>query len=149
LWQQAERALAAAAASSAGGGGGRWEEVEGAWVLRPLTPARGVVHFIGGAFAGAAPQLTYRLLLETLSAEGSLLVVATPFATSFDHLAVADQCQFCYDRAARSLALPAELPVWGLGHSMGSLAQTLIASRYASRRAGNILLSASARAARP
>lgn len=33
-------------------------------------PAKAVVHFIGGAFVGAAPQLSYRLLLESLAARG-------------------------------------------------------------------------------
>lgn len=41
---------------------------QGAWVLKPrnLQP-KSVVHFIGGIFVGAAPQLTYRLFLERLS----------------------------------------------------------------------------------
>ena len=33
-------------------------------------PAKAVVHFVGGAFVGAAPQLSYRLLLESLAARG-------------------------------------------------------------------------------
>jgi len=41
---------------------------QGAWVLRPRnTRATSVIHFIGGIFVGAAPQLTYRLFLERLS----------------------------------------------------------------------------------
>jgi len=113
LYAQAERALAAASASASSGGGGRWEHIDSTWVLRPVEPPRGVIHFIGGAFAGAAPQLTYRLLLETLCHAAQLTVVATPFGTSFDHLAVADQCQFSFDRAMKTLELPGELPVWG------------------------------------
>eukprot|EP00955_Chlamydomonas_euryale_P090691 364562-Chlamydomonas_euryale.AAC.14 len=38
-------------------------QASGAWVVSPppgYGPARGVVHFLGGAFAGAAPQLLYR-----------------------------------------------------------------------------------------
>ena len=47
--------------------GGRWEEIEGSWVLAPrANPVRRVVHFIGGAFVGASPQLSYRLFLEQL-----------------------------------------------------------------------------------
>lgn len=58
--------------------GGRtdWLEVEGAWVLRPPPEAgrpRAVAFFCGGAFAGAAPQLTYRLLLECLTRRNILV----------------------------------------------------------------------------
>jgi predicted alpha/beta hydrolase len=58
--------------------------------------------------------------------------------------------QFTFDRASRALAprLAPGLPVWGMGHSMGALAQCLIASRYAVTRAGNVLMSACARARR-
>lgn len=42
--------------------------IQGAWVLRPReSPPTSVVHFIGGIFVGAAPQLTYRLFLERLA----------------------------------------------------------------------------------
>lgn len=41
---------------------------QGAWVLRPKNSKPvAVVHFVGGIFVGAAPQLTYRLFLERLS----------------------------------------------------------------------------------
>ena len=58
--------------------GGRtdWLEVEGCWVLRPPPEAgrpRAVAFFCGGAFAGAAPQLTYRLLLECLARRNMLV----------------------------------------------------------------------------
>eukprot|EP00882_Tetradesmus_deserticola_P018279 GHRQ01019636.1.p2 GENE.GHRQ01019636.1~~GHRQ01019636.1.p2 ORF type:complete len:129 (+),score=21.37 GHRQ01019636.1:359-745(+) len=37
------------------------------------TASAAVVHFLGGAFVGAAPQLSYRLLLEGLAARGVLV----------------------------------------------------------------------------
>jgi hypothetical protein len=37
------------------------------------TAAEAVVHFLGGAFVGAAPQLSYRLFLEGLAARGVLV----------------------------------------------------------------------------
>ena len=53
---------------------GDWLEIEGNWVLRPAQGrATSVVHFLGGAFVGAAPQLTYRLLLESLAARGIMV----------------------------------------------------------------------------
>lgn len=42
--------------------------IKGAWVLKPRSSApKSVVHFVGGIFVGAAPQLTYRLFLERLA----------------------------------------------------------------------------------
>ena len=56
-------------------------EVEGAWVLYPPSSRapEAVVHFLGGAFVGAAPQLSYRLFLEALSNRNVLVrVLAAP-----------------------------------------------------------------------
>ena len=57
------------------------EELHGNYVLRPPESAgapRALIHFLGGALLGAAPQSTYRYLLERLSSRG-YLVVATPY----------------------------------------------------------------------
>ena len=64
-----ERVLADNAADKSGGRKD-WQEVEGCWVLGPppgTGPPQAVAMFCGGAFAGAAPQLTYRLLIECLT----------------------------------------------------------------------------------
>jgi len=72
---------------------GRWVERSGNFVLRPQAsgsggsgvkpaPPLGVIHFLGGAFVGAAPHLTYRYLLESL-AEAGYVVVATPYRLDF------------------------------------------------------------------
>lgn len=120
-------------------------EVEGNWILRPLRgPATAVVHFLGGAFVGAAPQLTYRLLLESLAAR-EVMVIATPFSTGFNHLRIADEIHYKWDRCIHNSIIASQirdLPVFGLGHSMGSLQHLLISARYAStNRAGNVLMS--------
>ncbi len=59
----------------AGGPGGDWKQVEECWVLYPPDnqQPKALVHFIGGAFVGAAPQLAYRPLLEALAARGALV----------------------------------------------------------------------------
>ncbi|GJP36596.1 hypothetical protein CLOM_g21085, partial [Closterium sp. NIES-68] len=87
------------------------------------------------------------LFLTTLAHRG-LMVVATPYASGFDHLRIADEAQFRFDRCMRSLSLkamppsdPMDLPVYGVGHSMGALVHLLIGARYAVERAGNIFLS--------
>ena len=131
---------------SLGGGGGpkgNWREVEGCWVLEPPegTATECLVHFTGGAFVGAAPQVAYGPLLEFISANGAL-VVATPFATGFDHLRTADEIYFKLSRCLKALG-PAsqQLPAYGMGHSLGALMQLIICSRYIVPRAGNVLLS--------
>ena len=105
------------------------------------TPTRCLVHFTGGAFVGAGPQLAYRPLLEALASRGAL-VIATPFATGFDHLRTADEIYFKLSRCLKTLGPAAlQLPAYGLGHSLGSLMQVLICSRYIVPRAGNVLMS--------
>lgn len=79
-----------------------WEEVEGCFVLRPPNgeAPEAVVHFLGGAFVGAAPQFSYRLLLEALGSR-NVLVIATPYAASFDHLRIAEEVCACARARAR------------------------------------------------
>ena len=47
---------------------GGWTEKLGNFLLKPPLSMKpvGVIHFLGGAFVGAAPHLTYRYLLDTL-----------------------------------------------------------------------------------
>lgn len=68
---------------------GRWEEMGGNFLLRPPNgeAPKALVHFLGGAFVGAAPHLTYNYLLSGL-AEMGFLVVATPYPLGFDYLTV-------------------------------------------------------------
>ncbi|CAN0400652.1 unnamed protein product, partial [Hapterophycus canaliculatus] len=68
---------------------GRWEEMGGNFLLRPPDgqAPKALLHFLGGAFVGAAPHLTYNYLLNGL-AEMGFLVVATPYPLGFDYLDV-------------------------------------------------------------
>lgn len=52
-----------------------WVSLCGAKVVRPppWVTAKGVVHFIGGAFVGAAPHWTYRRFLMSLAERGALV----------------------------------------------------------------------------
>ena len=60
-----------------------------------------------------------------------LQVVATPYATSFDHVAVADGVYFKFQRCLKTLGPTAiTLPQFASGHSFGSLIHLLIFSRY-------------------
>ncbi|CAL5032304.1 unnamed protein product [Urochloa decumbens] len=144
LYSQIERVITEAARQSREGWGstGDWTEVEGAWVLRPKSSDPSfVVHFVGGIFVGAAPQITYRFFLERLADRGAL-VIATPYASGFDHFFIADEVQFKFDRCLRNLDEPVnDLPTFGVGHSLGSVIHMLIGSRYAVQRSGNVLMS--------
>jgi hypothetical protein len=145
LFAQLESLLAAASKAGGSSGDRGWRLVEESWVLSPRdgVPSRAVVHFIGGAFVGASPQLTYRLFLEALVSRGDVTVVATPYAIGFEHLRIADEVQFRFDRCVRALGDEiANLPVYGVGHSMGALMHMIIGSRYAlPDRAANVMVS--------
>ena len=152
-FERLESLLSSAAEATAPSDARGWRELEGTWVLSPPDPGadpRAVVHFCGGAFVGASPQLTYRLFLERLCARANVTIVATPFAIGFDHLRIADDAQFAFDRALRALVAEdatryASIPTFGVGHSMGALLHSIIGARYelanSTRRCGNALMS--------
>ncbi|PSB56319.1 DUF1350 family protein [Chamaesiphon polymorphus] len=121
-----------------------WQEISGNWVYIPRQP-RAVIHFLGGAFVAAAPHLTYRLLLEDLAKQG-YVIMATPFINTFDHRAIASEVYNRFEDTLELLQkrryLPTDnLPIYGLGHSMGCKLHLLIGSMYDVDRAGNILIS--------
>lgn len=119
-----------------------WQGSAGSWYLIPVQPV-GIVHFLGGAFVGTAPQLTYKWLLEQL-ADAGYAVITTPFVNTFDHLAIARQVlnrfENILERLQNARQLP-YLPVYGVGHSMGCKIHLLINSLFNVKRAGNILMS--------
>ncbi len=121
-----------------------WQEISGNWVYIPRQP-RAVIHFLGGAFVAAAPQLTYRLLLEDLAKVG-YAIVATPFVNTFDHRAIASEVYNSFEDTLEVLQerryLPDRyLPIYGMGHSMGCKLHLTIGSMYDVKRAGNISIS--------
>jgi len=132
---------------------GRWIEQDGNFVLRPQNSTYqstspdyvaplGVIHFLGGAFVGAAPHITYRYLLEALCDEG-YVIVATPYRLDMDYVRSCDSILTKFDAVAIELAEQyGPVPVIGLGHSCGALLQTLITSLFPDTpRAVNILIS--------
>ena len=99
---------------------------------RAARKPRAVVHFLGGALAGAAPQVAYHLLLERL-AEAGLTVVATPYRLTFRHLDCARAAAAAFDgavaelrAAGRAYLAPPGAPVVGVGHSNGALLHLLL-----------------------
>jgi predicted alpha/beta hydrolase len=119
-----------------------WQEVYGNWVLVPPRPLA-IVHFLGGAFVAAAPQVTYRALLEFLATQG-FAIVATPFVNTFDHTTIAQRVMRNSNLAFDYLenrAIGRRLTIYGIGHSMGGKLHVLIGSLFPQERAGNILIS--------
>ena len=57
-------------------------------IAPPQGRPKGTVHFLGGAFAGASPQLIYPLLLQLLARAG-YTVISTPYAVTFKHVVCA------------------------------------------------------------
>lgn len=128
---------------------GRWTERSGNFMLLPLDgngvameQPLGVIHFLGGAFVGAAPHITYRYLLEALNSAG-YIIVATPYRLDMDYLRSCDVILAKFDAIAVDLAAKyGPIPVIGLGHSCGALLQTLITCLFPNApRAINILIS--------
>lgn len=123
---------------------GQWEEQNGNYILRPpkAEQPRALIHFLGGALVGAAPDVTYRYLLEKLSQNG-YLIVATPYNLSFDYLKACDGILQKFETIAPSLARQyGPIPVIGVGHSCGALLQVIITCLFTDTpRAGNILMS--------
>lgn len=120
-----------------------WQEVADNWVLIPRHPI-GIVHFLGGAFFAAAPQLTYSWLLEQLGREG-YAIIATPFVNTLEHGAIARDVFKSFDRTLEELRTSAivrkrYLPIYGIGHSMGCKLHLLIGSLFSVQRAGNVLI---------
>ena len=106
---------------------------DASYIVRPppSTPPRAIVHFLGGAFVGAAPQLAYARLLSELAADG-LVVVATPYQLSFDYLALCERVLADFEPAHAALTEEyGALPLVGVGHSCGALLHVLICSLFA------------------
>jgi Protein of unknown function (DUF1350) len=120
-----------------------WQEISGNWVYIPRQP-RAIVHFLGGAFVAAAPQITYRLLLEDLAKQG-YGIIATPFVNTFDHRSIASQVYNSFEDTLELLQrrrlIPSDLQIYGVGHSMGCKLHLMIGSMYEVNRSGNILIS--------
>ena len=58
-----------------------------------IQTCRALIHFLGGAIVGAAPDITYRCILELLARKG-FLTVATPYSLSFDYIETCDNVMF-------------------------------------------------------
>lgn len=114
-----------------------------------ITPPNGIkpraiIKFLGGAFVGAVPEVTYSHLIELLAKEG-YLIISVPYNVTFDHAeavrAVYERFNACLDMVLTS-GLPdrqltpedlAQLPLYSVGHSNGALLQLLMGSYFSEK----------------
>ena len=69
-------------------------------------------------------------------------VVAVPYQTSFDHSHITDSLQLKMGQVMRTLGPETrDLPVYGMGHSLGAVLTLLLNARFGVHRDGNVLLS--------
>jgi len=112
---------------------GRWRRVGGSFVLEPPQGVRSkaIVHFLGGAFVGAAPHLSYKYMLEEMSSKG-LVVVTTPFELEFNYVDVCAKLLRRSEEAVEEVRgkFPS-LPVHAVGHSCGALLQMILSTMFA------------------
>lgn len=107
---------------------------------------KGIIHFLGGAFAGAAPSSLYSGFIEGLNRAG-FVVLSTPYKVTFKH----DECaRSLYERFNTLYADVVDrypsvdlssVPCIAIGHSNGALMHGLMSSMYDSRYAASILIS--------
>ncbi|XP_059453868.1 uncharacterized protein LOC132184305 [Corylus avellana] len=102
---------------------------------------RAIIEFLGGAFIGAVPEVTYGYLMERLADEG-FVVVSVPYNVTFEHSQAAAQVYEKFNACFRSIVssgLPhanltsaqlVDLPLFSVGHSNGALLQLLMGSNF-------------------
>lgn len=116
-----------------------WQDLGESQVLLPPEP-QGIIHFLGGAFVGAVPQWSYRWLLERLAAHGYIIITKS-IIPDLDHRGLAARAYGEFNDVVQVLKLPTDLPVYGVGHSLGCKLHLLIGGLFPVERAGQIFIS--------
>ncbi|CAK7352706.1 unnamed protein product [Dovyalis caffra] len=92
----------------------KYTEMKSCLVIPPPKgrKPRAIIKFLGGAFIGAVPEVTYSCLIELLAKDG-YVVILVPYNVTFDHSKAANQV---YERfnACLDLLLQSGLPHVGL-----------------------------------
>lgn len=119
-----------------------YERIRECLVYPSSGRTKGIIHFLGGAFIGAAPDVIYNVMIDLLSKEG-FVIVATPYRLSFDHTVSAQgihaRVNSCLDYLSAygfgdfSAEEISSLPLYSVGHSLGALMQVLIGSTCSGR----------------
>ncbi|KAL4565179.1 hypothetical protein LXL04_029264 [Taraxacum kok-saghyz] len=105
---------------------------------------KAIIKFLGGAFIGAVPEVTYSYLVGLLANEG-YLIICVPYNVTFDHSQAATQVYERFHLCLNSIltsGLPSDdlspadlidLPLYSVGHSNGALLQVLSGSYFSDR----------------
>ncbi|MBA0722830.1 hypothetical protein Golax_003472, partial [Gossypium laxum] len=110
---------------------------------------RAIIKFLGGAFLGAVPEVTYRYLVFSFpwwnqNKEG-FLIISVPYNVTFDHEQATKQVYerfnacldnilaFGYPDANLTPADLVNLPLFSVGHSNGALLQVLTGSYFSEK----------------
>lgn len=108
----------------------------------------GVVHFLGGAFAGAVPLLLYKTFLTELCSAANVAIILTPYQVTFSHQTCAMTVHELFLKSLSTLQTNQSTKysisspqVFGVGHSNGALLHALIGSLYSPQNASNVLIS--------
>ena len=101
-----------------------WQRVGNQWLRLPASTPWAVVHFVGGAGLGSAPQLCYNSLWADVCDRANVAVIATPYDVAPDHARLAAECMAGFESARAEACelglLPAAAPVFRAGHSLGA-----------------------------
>uniref|UniRef100_A0A6N2L1R3 Uncharacterized protein n=1 Tax=Salix viminalis TaxID=40686 RepID=A0A6N2L1R3_SALVM len=121
----------------------KYTQMESCLVIPPPKgrKPRAIIKFLGGAFIGAVPEVTYSCLIELLAKNG-YVVILVPYNVTFDHSQAANQVYERFNACLHLLlqsGLPhvgltaselAGLPLFSVGHSNGALLQVLTGSYF-------------------
>ncbi|KAG6409746.1 hypothetical protein SASPL_127788 [Salvia splendens] len=137
-----------------GSGSGKIYRRLGSCLVIPPPAGRkpkALIKFLGGAFIGAVPEVTYSYLMELLAEEG-YLIISVPYNVSFDHEQVTREIYERFHACLNSIlstGLPdngisatdiADLPYYSVGHSNGALLQVLTGSYFCEKIPKVVLL---------
>ncbi|KAF3446136.1 hypothetical protein FNV43_RR11315 [Rhamnella rubrinervis] len=126
-----------------GNNGRNYTRMDSCLVIPPPNgkKPRAIIKFLGGAFIGAVPELTYSYLIELLAKDG-FLIISVPYNVTFDHAHATKQVYERFNACLGSIlssGLPsanltstqlANLPIFSVGHSNGALLQVLTGSYF-------------------
>lgn len=98
-----------------------------------------VLHFVGGTFFGSSPSVWYRRVLEEIVQNTQAAVIATSvpvtlWQSPLQHVRLSRQIERQFQTAWREILLDeygeelSQVPVCGLGHSLGSRLLTVLAT---------------------
>ncbi|KVH87537.1 Protein of unknown function DUF1350 [Cynara cardunculus var. scolymus] len=111
---------------------------------------KAIIKFLGGAFIGAVPEVTYSYLLGLLANEG-YLIISVPYNVTFDHSQAASEVYERFHSCLKLIltsGLPnddllaaelVDLPLYSVGHSNGALLQVLTGSYFSEKIPKNMM----------